>query len=341
MAKYKNLLFIILLGALFVEVLIIFPSRLEHEDEKAVRTRVEAQQKIAEEKEKREKETGEKEKTPSAMAGQKMQGVHLVESQKGNRDWELFAVSAEGSQTAGTWRLNDVRVLFYNNEKVEFTVTGDSGTIDSKTRDLNIVGNVTTKSENGYNFQTPSIFYSSLTRLIESPEQVVMLGPSDASGGGMALRGRKMKVNVEQSKMLIQDKVQANKTMKNGKTFDVSASGAEFNGKNHEAKFLGTVQITYDNMKLEGPEAAFLYQAGANVLSTVNINGGVKVSDVDKFATSQSVNLDLLKNQYTFKGRPRVIQNSDELTGEEIVFLDGGKKVKVERVRAKVDNKTQ
>lgn len=335
MAKYKNWIFIVLLGALFVEVLIIFPSKLNHEDEAEVRARVEAQQKEAKEK----KAAGTP--APSTLSDQRMEGVHLVESQSGTRDWELFAVAAEGSQNAGTWKLRNVRVLFYNKEKVEFTVTGDTGTIDSVAKDLNIVGNVTTKSENGYSFQTPSIYYSSLTRIIQSPELVKMQGPGDSSGTGMSLQGRKMRVNVDQSKMYIQERVTAQKTMKDGKSFEISANGAEFNGKNHEAKFLGSVQINYDDMKLEGPEAAFLYQAAQNVLSTVNIRGGVKVSDVDKFATSENVNLDLLANQYTFRGRPKVIQNNDELSGEEIVFLEGGKKVKIERVRAKVENKEQ
>jgi len=34
-----------------------------------------------------------------------------------------------------------------------------------------------------------------------------------------------------------------------------------------------------------------------------------------------------------------VVQNNDELRGEEIVFLDGGKRVQVQRARAKVDEK--
>lgn len=150
-----------------------------------------------------------------------------------------------------------------------------------------------------------------------------------------------MKVLVDQSKMLIEKRVTAQKPMKDGKSFDIVADGAEFSGKSREARFLGAVRMSYDNMKLEGPEASFMYGKGADILSSVSIKGGVRVSDVDKFATAENVDLDLLANKYTFKGRPKVIQNNDELTGEEIIFLDGGKKVKVERVRAKVENKDQ
>lgn len=331
MAKFKNLIFIALLIVLFVEVLIIFPSRLEHENEADVRARVEAAR----------LKQGEKGDEPSNLAAQKMQGVHLVESQQGRRDWELFAVSAEGDQGVGTWKLREVKVFFYKNEKVEFTVTGKTGTIDSKSKDLSVVGAVETRSENGYLFQTPSIFYSSKTRLIESPEQVLMHGPKDASGSGFFLKGRRMKVLVDDSKILIQDQVSAKKSETSGKTFEIAADGAEFSGKSREALFRGAVRVVYDNMRLEGPEASFIYKAGTELLSSIAVKGGVKVSDTDKFATAENVNLDLLANKYVFKGAPRVIQNNDELSGDEIIFLEGGKKVKVEKVRAKVENRNQ
>lgn len=340
MAKFKNLIFVALLGLLFVEVLIIFPSRLEHEDEAAVRARVEEKEKRNKEKEAR-LQRGEKIQEPSNLAEQRMQGVHFVESQQGTRDWELFAASAEGNQGLGNVKLQQVKVLFYNKNQIEFTVTGDTGSMDSKTKDLSVIGNVVTRSENGYVFQTPSIFYSAKSRQIESPQQVVMQGPKDLSGMGLYLKGQRMKVYVDQSKMVILDRVTAQKPEKDGKRFDISADGAEFSGKSREAKFLGKVLVNYDKMKLEGPEASFVYKAGEDILSAISVNGGVRVSDMNKFATSESVNLDLLANKYIFKGRPKVIQNGDELSGDEIIFLDGGKRVKVERVRAKVENKDQ
>lgn len=331
MKNIKNLALFSLLIFLFVEVLIVFPSKLEHDDDKAVRARVQEQERLLQQK-------GGKADEPSTLAEQRMGGVHLVESQQGLRDWELFANSAEGSQSAGTWKLHQVKVLFYNKEKVEFVVTGDSGSIDAKSKDLSIVGHVVTKSENGYTFQTASVFYTSKERHIESPEEVVMKGPSDKTGEGLFLKGRRMLVTVDDTKMMIQEKVTARKPMKEGKAFDISSDGAEFSGKNREARFLGTVRMSYDHMRLEGPEASFLYGSGADILSSVVVRGGVKVSDAEKFATSESVNLDLLANRYVFKGHPKIIQNSDELTGEEIVFLEGGKKVKIERVRAKMEN---
>ncbi|RYZ78278.1 MAG: LPS export ABC transporter periplasmic protein LptC, partial [Proteobacteria bacterium] len=172
MKNLKNILFVSLLVFLFVEVLIIFPNRLEHkEEEKAAKATAAANQ-------------------PN-QPEQKMNGLHYVETQvQGGRDWEFFAEAAEGSIGTAAFDLKNVRVLFYNKEKVSFTVTGDRGSIDGKSKDLRIRGNVVTKSENGYTFKTPSIFYSSKKREILSPEKVNMMGPPDELGEGFELNGR-------------------------------------------------------------------------------------------------------------------------------------------------------
>lgn len=317
MKNLKNILFAALLIFLFVEVLIIFPRKLEHQEDQAPAP------------------------VADASAGQPQQriaGLHLVETQQGHRDWEVFSTEAEGGQTSAAWELKKVRVLFYIKEKVGFTVTGDQGTIDGKSRDLRIKGNVVTTSENGYTFKTPSISYSSKTRTIVSPEQVSMTGPKDQMGDGFVMQGRDMVVLVDDSRMTINDQVKGSKKFKDGKVFQIQSQKAEFSGKSHQALFSGGVDMKYAELRLQGPTAVFQYKGQSSMISSIEIQGGVKVSDDDKVATAQTVNLDLLKNIFTFRGKPKVVQNNDEISGEEIVFLDGGKKVRVEQ--APQPNKT-
>jgi lipopolysaccharide export system protein LptA len=71
----------------------------------------------------------------------------------------------------------------------------------------------------------------------------------------------------------------------------------------------------------------------------VEFTGGARVSDSEKWATAQNLNVDFDSNRFIFRGNPRVVQNNDELRGEEIIFLDGGKQVQVRSARAKVDEK--
>ena len=119
----------------------------------------------------------------------------------------------------------------------------------------------------------------------------------------------------------------------------IESDRAEFSGQSHKARFLGNVIIDLGTLRVTGPEAEFAFGGESEEVKSVLIKGGVKVSDVDKWATSQQVAVHFDENRYVFKGSPRLVQNRDELRGEEIVFLDGGKIVKVYNAKAKVDKK--
>jgi len=47
--------------------------------------------------------------------------------------------------------------------------------------------------------------------------------------------------------------------------------------------------------------------------------------------------LNLRAQEIVLDGNPQVIQDQDELRGERITFLEGGKKVKVEKVKAQMN----
>ena len=318
MEKARNLIFLGLLILLFVEVLIVFPSRLGR---KADPVPVPA--------------TNSNEVT--GPAEQQMRGIHLLESQRGARDWELFSEQANGNQDRGNWSLRKVKVLFYSKENAEFTVTGDEGDIDNKTKDMSIRGHVTTTSVNGYVFTTESVHYDAQKRRISSPSKVDMQGPPDQDGAGMHVTGTTMDVDVEESRMVIPKDVRANKPLSGRRQMSLQSNRAEFSGQSQEVRFVGDVQMEYDRIKLEGPEAAFLKAGKGDFLSNIRFSGGVKVSDDDKFATSENLDLDLVENKIVFRGQPKVYQGKDELSGEQIIFLDGGKKVKVEKVRAQME----
>lgn len=275
--------------------------------------------------------------TPKSAADKHMEGVHYAESRSGNRDWEMYAESAEGSEGAGEWELKNVKVLFYSNDKVEFTVTGDNGRIDSKTRDMKVSGHVLTQSQNGYRFQTQAVNYVSKERIIKSVDKVKMIGPTDINGKGIVVTGDWMEAIVDKNLMRINQNVLAQKNMNDGKVFTIRSGKAEFLGNGRSARFFEKVAIELDSMKLEGPEARFDYSEAKDFLKSVVVTGGVKISDLDKYATSEVVNFDPGQNRFTLQGKPRVVQNKDEITGEQIILIDGGKKVKVEKMKARVE----
>lgn len=336
MSKLKQILFALFIGFLFIEIVFIFPAQLES----GIPAASPAPPPLESAKDKKKKDENKDTKSADALKTstlQKMEGVHLVESKSGARDWELFSETAESTKGDGSWVLQNVKVMFYNAEKVDFIVTGKSGSIDAQSKNMNITGDVVTTSANGYTFFSQSIQYNSAKRIISSPQALRMTGPPDGKTKGLTLQGNSMETWVEEKLMRIQNKVVAEKMLADGKQFVIKSNEAEFSGQNRLARFIGEVSIDVGTLKLEGPEANFEYRPGVDLLQSVTVKGGVKVSDLDKFATSDSVKFDPEQNKFTFNGRPRVVQNNDEITGDQIIFIDGGKKVRVEKVKARVE----
>ncbi|GIL18022.1 MAG: hypothetical protein BroJett040_17730 [Oligoflexia bacterium] len=313
----RALIFGALIVLLFFEILVGFPIKLEWGGDST--------------------DLKEESFSQSNEAEKKMEGVHLVESRSGNRDWELFAEKAEEHQGKSEWELQNVKILFYKEDSVQFTVVGKTGKIDTKTKDLLVAGDVVTKSNNGYQFQTNSINYDSKKRVLESHDKVKMSGPSDGKKKGLLVEGGMMVTQVDDHLMTIKNDVRAQRSLSNGKNVIIRSGEAQFSNVSNSAKFLERVSVELDSMKMEGPAAEFFYQPGADLLQSINMHGGVRMSDFDKFATSDSVKFDPSDNKFTLTGKPRVVQNSDEIMGDQIIFLDGGKKVKVEKMRARVE----
>jgi hypothetical protein len=61
-------------------------------------------------------------------------------------------------------------------------------------------------------------------------------------------------------------------------------------------------------------------------LELIKMKGGVELVDKKRRATSQDLVVDVLnKVTLKFTGTPRIYQDQDEISGEEILLLDGGK----------------
>lgn len=270
--------------------------------------------------------------------GQVMSDVYSIEAKGEAKEWELWADKALGPRNnTDEWTIKNVRVKFYASNGVSYNVTGKTGHVVPMRNDIRIEGNVVTKSSNGYVFKTESAFYESGPRKLTSPNQVEMSGPPDKEGGPLHLTGGELLANLNTNEININRSVKARKTVKKDRVATIQSSRAEFSGRTNSAHFIGDVIMDVDTMRVTGPEAKFIYNTGTKALDAVDILGGVKVTDTDKYATSKMVNVNFRDDRTIFNGAPRVVQNGDELTGDQIVFLDGGRKVQVSNAKADFD----
>lgn len=270
-----------------------------------------------------------------------MQGVSSIGSRGDTKEWELNAVRAVRMTENEDWIIENVKVKFFGGNGVIYTVTGKQGEVDVKKNNIRISGNVVTRSTNGYTFRTEAVYYDSSNRVLKSPHDITMTGPEEANGTRLQMTGTDLLADMNTNEITLAKNVKAKKAIKDGKIAAIASESAKFSGKTNSARFVGNVVIDVDALRISGPEARFVYRPDGQTVESVTVDGGVKVTDVDKWATSEKVSVHFDNDKFVFNGAPRVVQSGDELIGEEIVFLKGGREVQVSRARAKIESTNQ
>ena len=310
-----------LLVALIVEVVLIAPGQLFDGDELVSSV---------------EPSIIEKSEKNLGKADQFMKGVHLTGTKEGEREWELWAEKAKGFNQQKAWRLDIVKSNFFSDEGGTLFVNGDSGEVELESKNLIITGNVVVRSSNGYKLYTSKAEYTSNSKTLISPKKVKVIGPAEPGGSRLGLVGDGMRATLSNSYIWIIGNVKADKVLRDGRVLNIRSDEARISGSDNSVKFVGHVVLDLDNMRAAGPTANFQYKEDGKSLESVFIDGGVKVSDLDKWATAKNVTVNFDEDKYTFVGSPRVVQGEDELRGEKIIFTEGGQRVKVLKARAKV-----
>ncbi len=267
-----------------------------------------------------------------------MQGVSSIGSKGDAKEWELDAVRAVRMTENEDWVIENVKVKFFGENGVTYTVTGKRGDVDVKKNNIRISGDVVTRSSNNYTFKTEAVDYDSSKRRLVTPHDIEMIGPREGNGTRLRLTGTDLVADMNTNEISVARNVRAKKSIKDGKLAAIASERAVFSGRANAAKFYGDVVIDVDTLRITGPKAQFLYKPDGDTIDSVTVDGGVKVTDVDKWATSRKVSVHFEDERFVFNGAPRVVQSGDELIGEEIVFLKGGREVRVSNARAKIES---
>ncbi len=277
--------------------------------------------------------------TQTVKADQVLENVQLIGTEGGRREWELNAETAVDFKGKGEWQLEKIKTIFFGKLGTHYSVKGKTGQVDIETRDMMISGDVVTKTSNNYELKSDVVNYDSKNRVLKSDSPVTILGPKDQKGNRLRLQGIGMNALVEEGKTTILEDVKGQIALDDGTLMNVKSKSVELRADSRWAQFYGNVVIDVGSMRVSGPGAQFQYDAEGGSLSSLFVNGGVKVSDINKLATSENVKVLFKDNKFVFRGNPRLLQDQDELLGEEIVFLQGGKRVQVKGVRANIESK--
>lgn len=129
------------------------------------------------------------EKKPSPTADVRITGFHLVETKDGKTLWELWGDQGEIFEKADTARVvkisNPVTVTLYS-EYGKLTTRSNRATVNMRTKDIRLEGNVTAISDQGNSLQTQSLDWSAKNRRIFTRLPVTLSkGGLVSSGVGM------------------------------------------------------------------------------------------------------------------------------------------------------------
>ncbi len=320
--------------SILVQLLIIMPLTVEDTSDLEISP-------VAEESIRKEQNKDEPVRPEDAIAemggDQRMSQIHMLETREGEREWELWSDHAKSIPEDQLVVLDGVNSLFHGQKGITYRVTGQKGVIEVPKKNLAVSGQVETKTSNGYSFYTDDMQYSSKDRTLSTKSPVRVAGPPSEGRKALKLTGRGLKTLLEESRVEVLSEVRAEKVLEKGQRAVIRSEKAQFDGDKSTASFLGEVVLDVDDMRITGPKADFLYDPTGDILKSVVFSGGARVSDPNKWATSEEVKVDFQQNQYVFSGNPRVVQNSDELRGEKIIFHDGGKRIQVIGTKAKID----
>lgn len=311
---------------IFIQALLMAPQEISPSETKSKPSSNKSQiEKLAEQQNKRK------------AVEQKMVGVHLVENANNAKGWELYADEATGTSEE-LWVLKKVKVEFFNENESSFVVSGDIGEINGQTKNMVIRGQVITQSSNGYQFETDDLNYIASNKKLVSDSVVRMLGPEDKNGAGFKLHGQGFTIDIVKNKMFIESNIEASKEMEN-KLFNVTSNKAEFSNKSQEALFYGNVVMKFDKTVVTAPQAFFRYSEKEKALESILLKDRVILKDEGKSAVCKSLLMNLLEDTMVLGGQPKVQMGEDEIQGDEIVFLEGGKKVKINKVKIESQRK--
>src|SRR3990167_864558 len=114
----------------------------------------------------------------SSKADIRIEKARYVETRDGRTEWELEADSAQYFKDDNLTVFENVRVVFYSQNGINYTLEGKKGRLRNDTKDMDVSGDVVVTSGDGYKLKTDSLRYSAAVKQITSKDRVVFTGPN-------------------------------------------------------------------------------------------------------------------------------------------------------------------
>lgn len=271
---------------------------------------------------------------------QSLSGVHIVENNGLKQVWELWA--SKGSlDNKNTWNVNNIKVNFLSDNGMVYEVTSPHGVIESTLKQevlkLKLLKDVITKSSSGYTFYSKEAEYNKSEHELFFPGPIKMTGPVKNSQD-IIVTGTNMTIYLKTNVIKIHRDIFAS----HKGTTDITTLTADsvfLNGQKKVAKFMGNVNIKMTEFNVKCNLASFNFNK--KILISAILEEDLTATVDDKKITAQKLLVDFIHHTYTFQGSSLLESETESLSGDEIVILDQGRRIKVSNAKAVLNPKAK
>lgn len=136
-----------------------------------------------------------------------LQKIHFTESTGGKKKWDLLADKAEYDKSGEVVRLTGIRLEVAAAGKTgDIVLTSERAAYYTRTRDVELSGNVVAKSASGMEFTTGRVAYVAASSMLRTADRVRF------SDGNLAVEGIGMEFMVNRKQLKIMRQVAASYT---------------------------------------------------------------------------------------------------------------------------------
>lgn len=128
--------------------------------------------------------------------------INYTETRNGQRSWTLTAHSAAHNLAEGVARIENIRMIFFDQKLGELQIEADHGSLATEQRTVSAEGNVTIRSPEGYTFYTDRLDYRESERMIRTDASVRL------ESSLLRVTGRGLRLNVDDRSLVVLNRVQ-------------------------------------------------------------------------------------------------------------------------------------
>lgn len=124
-------------------------------------------------------------------------GSTIVEEEDGKKLWELSADTIEAAPTGNTIHLNKLTGIFYQEKDGKVEIVANRATLDMKTRNIFMQGNIKATNSDGAVFTAPEVWWSS------DPKRFTGVGGVTFTRGNTTITGDKLETDDKMEKFKV------------------------------------------------------------------------------------------------------------------------------------------